>query len=95
MTWLKGKAKNKIEQPERNGVTVHSQLISFGITGRHLRAGQPHTQAGGRVRNRDRHQEGAGVTPEVEMRKPLPSAVHVIPVAADWQRNGPTPVTVP
>jgi hypothetical protein len=35
------------------------------------------------------------MTPEVAMRNPLPSAVHVIPVAADWQRNGPTPVALP
>lgn len=27
------------------------------------------------------------MTPEVAMRNPLPSAVHVIPVAADWQRG--------
>jgi hypothetical protein len=39
-------------------------------------------------------QAATGVTPEAEIRKPLPFAVPVTPVAADAQRNGPTPVAV-
>jgi hypothetical protein len=42
-----------------------------------------------------RDQADTGVMPELEIRKPLPSATQVTPVAADSQRNGPTPVAVP
>jgi hypothetical protein len=41
------------------------------------------------------NQADTAVMPEAEIRKPLPSLVQVTPVAADSQRNGPTPVAVP
>jgi hypothetical protein len=42
-----------------------------------------------------RDQEDTGVTPEVEIWKPLPLARQVTPVTADSQLNGPTPVALP
>jgi hypothetical protein len=40
-------------------------------------------------------QADTGTMPEVEIRKPLPLARQVTPVAADSHRKGPTPVAVP
>ncbi|MGH3208317.1 MAG: hypothetical protein ACRDNO_11195, partial [Trebonia sp.] len=51
-------------------------------------------QAPGSVRGLQ-DQADTAVMPEEEIRKPLPPATQVTPVAADSQRNGPTPVALP
>lgn len=39
--------------------------------------------------------ERTALIPDLEIRKPLPPAVHVTPAVVDRQRNGPEPVERP